>query len=299
LAIAGPNATSEATDAIVEDYQNRLSEAIAAGRLQDELLTVNPNTPVTVFTEQSAASPTQSPSNASRSASQPLSAGAISGIAIAAAVVMIPIVFFLFRSGKQKKKRDAEDKKPGTTMYTEEEEVGPSYLPGVDTPVDDDDDAEQPTSPPPPTAYESRAVPPMRPVPTPLPMYGEDEDEDEDDDPERQATTVLKYNPGDATLEDAGTNISVPDQEPSFESSQDDPVADLWAWSRSAEGTKSGPAEGSDAAAATGMSVAAAVAAAGAVGAAAATRRRMSRSRSRSRSTSRSRNEEEEKQPLL
>jgi hypothetical protein len=281
LDVVDANATSDETKALVKDYENRLSEAVAAGRLQDELLAVNPNTPVSVFATDSGGagqSPTASPGTNDRSASSGLSAGAISGIAIAAAIIMIPIVIFVFRSRRRDK---SEQQRKPATMYTEEEEVGPSYLPDADTPIDDD--AEQPSSPPPPV-YESRAIPPA-PIPTPLSSYN---DEEADDVPESE-TTLLKYNPDDASLEEATSSSPQPTR--SFESSGDDAVAGSYgarAWSGSAE---EGPS--SAAAVATGMTAAAVVATAGAAGVMAAARRR-----SRSRSRSQTRNDEE-KQPLL
>lgn len=113
LDVVNPNATTEEAETLVQDYEERLSEAIAAGRLQDELLNVNPDSPVTVFVQESGApgSPTSPPSSSQRSATTGLSAGAISGIAIAAAVVLIPIIVFLFRP---KPKREENKKKPGT-----------------------------------------------------------------------------------------------------------------------------------------------------------------------------------------
>src|SRR3569623_560474 len=156
------NATAQDVTLAVQDYEVRLSQAIADGGLHDELVKVNPNTPVTVFVPDDNAvvpeQPTDSPRGTS-SPTSPLSTGAITGIAVAAAiVVLVSIALFLTRRSTQKKD-DEHKRKPGSFYVGEVPEIGPSSLPDIDE--------EQPSSPrsqqAPPNPlplYESRHVPP-------------------------------------------------------------------------------------------------------------------------------------------
>lgn len=189
LEILDSNLTSEDVKVLVRDFESRLSEAVAAGRLQDELLKVNPDSPVTVYVEENngSTSPSPTPEPANRSAPTGLSPGAISGIAVAGAVVLlIPLVVICVRSSR--KDKDKDKRKPGSFYVGEPEELGPTLL------ADADD--EQPSSPPGSPAYQSRHVAPP-------------------DVAELSNTQPILYKPGlSVDDQDEESNIVVPTEEP-------------------------------------------------------------------------------------
>jgi hypothetical protein len=106
-------------DEIVTDYETALTQAIAEGRLQEELFLVNPDTPVRVL-ESSTPQPTPSPGP---SGGTTLSAGATAGIVVAALVLLLvgPAGYYAATRGPRESKPNYEP-----AIDTGEQGPGPS-----------------------------------------------------------------------------------------------------------------------------------------------------------------------------
>ena len=143
--------TTNGTTNIVTDFETALNTAIAQGRLQQELLAVNPNTPVTILngSDGSNLSPTTSPGSNSGSGTagnNTLSSGATAGVVVGAvALVLLPALFY-YATRKRSSDEEREEKQE-FTPYKEQDEAHRRRPLDDDSEFDPEDAASRDQSP--------------------------------------------------------------------------------------------------------------------------------------------------------